>query len=78
MKKIFAAILAFPMALITACGSENETKKEENKENHNTVGSKSKSEEQKIQKLKDLGVYTETRMRPGGECDGIPRECYSK
>jgi len=78
MKKIFAAILAFPMGLITACGSENETQKEENKENHNTIGSKSNSEDQKIQKLKDLGVYTETRMRPGGECDGVLRECHSK
>lgn len=78
MKKLFAAILAFPMGLITACGSENEAQKEENKKNHNTVGSKSNSEDQKIQKLKDLGVYTETRMRPGGECDDVLRECHSK
>ena len=78
MKKIFAAILAFPMVLITACGSEKETKKDENKENHNTVEGTSKPKDQKIHKLKDLGVYTETRMSPGGECDGIPRECYSK
>lgn len=78
MKKILAAILAFPMGIITSCGSENEPKKDENKNRHNTVEDSSQSENQKIQKLKDLGVYTETRMRPGGECDGVPRECYSK
>ncbi|MEY2989055.1 MAG: hypothetical protein RJB13_2576 [Pseudomonadota bacterium] len=78
MRKVIAAILALPMVIITACGSEREPKAEENSENNNTSEKSPKSGNHKIQKLKDLGLYTESRMRPGSECDGIPRECFSK
>lgn len=78
MRKMIAAILALPMVVITACGSERESKGEENNEKKNTAEKSPKSGNHKIQKLKDLGLYTESRMRPGSECDGIPRECFSK